>query len=114
MFVNSYETKKVSMAATPQIKPGSEGVILDEIIISIYMHLLRFLKKLFCAFVDFSQCFNKILSYGLWHKLRQCSVNGNVFQVIFNMYQNIKIERNKNPKRNPNTAKMKMLQARFD
>jgi hypothetical protein len=47
-------------------------------------------KKLFCAFVDFSQCFDKIWRFGLWHKLTQNLIDGKLFRVIFNMYQNIK------------------------
>jgi len=47
-------------------------------------------KKLFCAFVDFSQAFDKVWRNGLWHKLIQTSINGKFFNVINNMYNNIK------------------------
>lgn len=47
-------------------------------------------KKLFCAFIDFSQAFDNLWRVGLWHKLLQKSVDGKFFRVIYNMYQNIK------------------------
>jgi hypothetical protein len=47
-------------------------------------------KKLFCSFVDFSSAFDKIWRVGLWGKLLQNGVNGKLFQIIFNMYQDIK------------------------
>ena len=47
-------------------------------------------KKLFAAFIDFSQAFDKVWRAGLWHKLLQKHVNGNFLDVILNMYDNIK------------------------
>ena len=47
-------------------------------------------QKLFCCFVDFSQAFDKVWRIGLWSKLLQSGINGKVFKVIHNMYQNIK------------------------
>lgn len=46
--------------------------------------------KLFCGFVDFSQAFDKVWRIGLWHKLLNNSINGKFFNVINNMYKNIK------------------------
>ena len=47
-------------------------------------------KKLFAAFIDFSQAFDKVWRAGLWHKLLQNQVNGKFLNVILNMYDNIK------------------------
>lgn len=47
-------------------------------------------QKLFCAFIDFSQAFDKVWRAGLWHKLIQNSINGKFLTLIINMYNNIK------------------------
>ena len=47
-------------------------------------------KKLFCAFIDFSQAFDSVWRGGLWRKLLFNSFNGKFFRVIYNMYENIK------------------------
>ena len=47
-------------------------------------------KKLFCAFIDFSQAFDKVWRVGLWHKLLQNHINGKFYSIITNMYNNIK------------------------
>jgi hypothetical protein len=47
-------------------------------------------QKLYCAFIDFSQAFDKVWRVGLWHKLLKNSINGKFFTVINNMYKNIK------------------------
>ena len=46
-------------------------------------------KKLFCAFIDFNQAFDKVWRYGRWQKVLTV-IDGKVFRVIYNMYQNIK------------------------
>ena len=47
-------------------------------------------QKLFCAFIDFSQAFDSVWRGGLWRKLLFNSKKGKFFQVIYNMYDNIK------------------------
>ena len=47
-------------------------------------------QKLFCAFIDFSQAFDSVWRGGLWRKLLFNSIKGKFFQVIYNMYDNIK------------------------
>jgi hypothetical protein len=47
-------------------------------------------KKLFVSFIDFSSAFDKVWRAGLWCKLRNIGVQGKLYQIIFNMYQNIK------------------------
>ena len=55
--------------------------------------LINILKKekhtLYCAFIDFSQAFDKVWRFGLWQKVLKVT-DGKLFRVIFNMYQNIK------------------------
>ena len=46
-------------------------------------------KKLFCAFVDFEKAFDTVWRDALWYKMHLNNINGNMYQVIFNMYQNI-------------------------
>jgi hypothetical protein len=48
-------------------------------------------RKLFCAFVDFEKKpFDAVWRDALWYKMHLNNINGNMYQVIFNMYQNIK------------------------
>jgi hypothetical protein len=47
-------------------------------------------KKLFCAFVDFEKGFDTVWRDALWYKMLLNNINGHMYQVIFNMYQNIK------------------------
>ena len=39
-------------------------------------------KKLYCAFIDFSQAFDSVWRVGLWRKLLDTHINGNFFRVI--------------------------------
>ena len=47
-------------------------------------------KRLYCAFVDYSKAFDFIDRAYLWQKLLNSNINGKVFNVIKNMYQNAK------------------------
>ena len=47
-------------------------------------------KKFFCAFIDFAKAFDTVWRSGLWTKLLQYSVNGKMYNIIVNMYSNIK------------------------
>ena len=47
-------------------------------------------KKLFCSFIDFSKAFDSVWRVGLWKKLLASNINGKCFQIIFNMYKEIK------------------------
>ena len=47
-------------------------------------------QKLFCCFIDYSSAFDSVWRAGLWHKLLQHNINGKVFNVIINMYKDIK------------------------
>jgi hypothetical protein len=47
-------------------------------------------QKLYCAFIDFSQAFDKVWRTGLWHKLIKQNITGKFLTLVQNMYSNIK------------------------
>ena len=47
-------------------------------------------KKLFATFVDFEKAFDTVWRDALWSKLLINNINGKMYNVIYNMYQNIK------------------------
>ena len=47
-------------------------------------------KKLFCAFIDYQTAFDMVWRNALWFKLSKCGIVGNVYNVIVNMYKQIK------------------------
>ena len=57
-------------------------------------HLIQYLnnqnKKLYCAFIDLKQAFDTVWREGLWIKLSKSNINGKCFNLIKNMYENIK------------------------
>ena len=57
---------------------------------SLFELLKKQKKKLFCAFVDFSKAFDSVWRIALWNKLLRNEINGKFFNVIYNLYQNIK------------------------
>ncbi|MEW8547774.1 MAG: reverse transcriptase family protein, partial [Candidatus Thiodiazotropha sp.] len=60
-------------------------------VLSSLIEILKVKKqKLFCAFVDFSQAFDSVWRGGLWRKLLFNSIKGKFFQIVYNMYDNIK------------------------
>ena len=55
--------------------------VLNEII-NLYLHQK---KKLFGCFIDYEKAFDTIDRVALWGKLLENNINGNVFNVIFNI-----------------------------
>ena len=47
-------------------------------------------KKLCCTFIDFSKAFDQVWRSGLLFKVINLGISRKCFNVIFNMYQNIK------------------------
>ena len=41
---------------------------------------------MFCAFFDFEKAFDKVWRDGLWYKLLLNNMNGNMYNIIVNMY----------------------------
>ena len=60
--------------------------VLNELI-NIY---LQKKKRLYCCFIDYQKAFDTINRTALWGKILKSEINGNIFNVIFNMYQNAK------------------------
>ena len=46
--------------------------------------------KLYCCFVDFKQAFDTVWRNGLWTKMFKNQINGKWFNVIYNLYKDIK------------------------
>ena len=47
-------------------------------------------QKLYCAFVDYKKAFDTVWRSALWHKLVMSGIKGKLYNVIVNMYKNIK------------------------
>ena len=47
-------------------------------------------QKLYCAFVDYKKAFDTVCRSGLWYKLINSGITGKLYNVIVNMYKNIK------------------------
>ena len=47
-------------------------------------------NKMFCAFIDFEKAFDKVWRDGLWYKLLLNNMNGNMHNIIVNMYSGTK------------------------
>ena len=45
---------------------------------------------MYCCFIDFEKAFDKVWRDGLWYKLWLNNMNGNMHNVIINMYKDIK------------------------
>ena len=47
-------------------------------------------NKLFCAFIDLKQAFDKVWRNGLWEKLASYDIKGKCLRIIKKIYENIK------------------------
>ena len=47
-------------------------------------------KKLYCKFIDFQKAFDTVWREGLWLKILESKIRGKCFNVMYNLYQNIK------------------------
>jgi hypothetical protein len=47
-------------------------------------------QKLYCTFIDYRKCFDSIQHSLLWEKLLKCGVNGNVLEIVRDMYRKAK------------------------
>ena len=47
-------------------------------------------KNLYCAFIDFKSAFDTVWRDGLWFKLLENHINGKMYNIIFNLYKDIK------------------------
>jgi hypothetical protein len=76
----SHVSKKVSKSFGRGIWPWT---------IYLFFNLFS-IFQLHCAFVDFAKAFDTVWRDGLWHKLLLNNMNGNMFNVIVNMYKDTK------------------------
>ena len=47
-------------------------------------------KRLYCAFIDYRKAFDSVNRVALWRKLLDNNIDGKIFKVIFNIYDNAK------------------------
>ena len=47
-------------------------------------------KKLYCALIDYSKAFDTVWRKGLWYNLLKKGITGKIFDIVNNIYQNIK------------------------
>ena len=59
-----------------------------------FLPFLKFSKnkknKMCCAFIDFEKAFDKVWRDGFWYKLLLNNMNGNMHNIIVNMYSGTK------------------------
>jgi hypothetical protein len=68
-----------------------KGYSTVDIVLHSFFELIKLKKKkLFAAFVDFEKAFDTVWRDALWSKLLINNINGKMYNVIYNMYQNIK------------------------
>lgn len=48
-------------------------------------------KKMYCCFIDLKPCFDSVYRNGLWVKLLKTGVDGNLFNVIRSIYNEVKL-----------------------
>ena len=53
-------------------------------------HMLNQGKKLFCAFIDFTDAFDYVVRDNLWFKLIKFGLRGNILDIIRSMYDSVK------------------------
>ena len=86
-YLTSYEILKENQAGF------RAGYSTFDHIFSLYA-LIELLKaknkKLYCCFIDFRKAFDSVWRIGLWMKMLGNGINGKIFNVIFNLYKNIK------------------------
>ena len=63
-----------------------DNIFILYILITLYLSKK---KKLFCCFIDFKKAFDTIWRAGLWQKLINSNIHGNMFKIIFSFYDNI-------------------------
>ena len=60
-------------------------------VIHCIIEYLRVRKlKTYCAFIDFQKAFDSVWRVGLWSKLLSINITGKIFNIIKNMYKDIK------------------------
>jgi len=87
LFSNQTEILKECQTGFRKEYSTTDNIFSLHALISLYF---SFGKQLYCSFVDLKKAFDKVWRAGLWQKLLKSEIKGKCFNVIFNMYQNIK------------------------
>ena len=86
-FSNRHDIVKETQAGLRQGYRTLDHIFLLKSIIDLFLWKR---KKLFCLFIDYRKAFDTIWRDGLWYKMIKANIGGKVFNVIKNMYMNIK------------------------
>ena len=86
-FLDSYLLLKENQFGFRKGYSTTDSIFVLQILFEL---LKKKKKKLYCAFIDFAKAFDTVWRSGLWSKLIGYSVNGKMYNVIVNMYSNIK------------------------
>ena len=86
-FSDDFRIIKENQAGFRKHNSTADNIFVIHILFEI---LKTYKKKLFCAFIDFEKAFDTVWREGLWHKLILNNINGKMFHILVNMYQNIK------------------------
>ena len=86
-FANEISLLSYNQAGFRKGHSTVDNLFVLHTLISLYQ---SFGKKLFTTFVEFRKAIDTVWRTGLWKKLQNSGVKGKIFNVIFNMYDNIK------------------------
>ena len=81
-FANEISLISFNQAGFRKGHSTTDYLFLLQSLISFYQ---AFGKKLFCGFIDFRKAFDTV-----WKKMINSGINGKIFTVVYNMYDNIK------------------------
>ena len=86
-FLNTYEILQENQAGFRKTYSTTEHIFTLNSLLELFR---AHKKKLYCAFIDFSQAFDSVWRIGLWRKLLQNNINGKFFRIVYNLYDGIK------------------------
>ena len=87
LFSNQTEILKEKQTGFRKGYSTTDNIYSLHALISLYF---SFDKQLYCLFIDLKKAFDKVWRAELWQKLLKSEIKGKCFNIIFNMYQNIK------------------------
>ena len=86
-FIDTYEILQENQAGFRKAYSTTDHIFTLNSLLELFK---SYKKKLYCAFIDFSQAFDSVWRIGLWRKLLQNNINGKFFRIVHNMYNGIK------------------------
>lgn len=87
LFSNSCNIVKETQAGFREGYSTVDHIFLIKNIIDLFLWKKKFV---FCLFIDYKKAFDTVWRDGLWYKLIKSNIRGKIFNVIKNMYSNIK------------------------